>query len=41
MEEKSLLAAAYKSLPPNPHGEKMLLHLTVQDVNLLLPKDLK
>jgi hypothetical protein len=35
------VAAAYKSLPPNPHGEKLFLHLTVQDANLLLPQDLK
>ena len=35
------VAATYKSLPPNPHGEKLFLHLTVQDANLLLPQDLK
>jgi hypothetical protein len=35
------MAAAYKSLPPNPHGEKLFLHLTVQDVNIILPQDLK
>jgi hypothetical protein len=33
--------AAYKSLPPNPHGEKMFLHLIVQDENIMLPQDLK
>jgi hypothetical protein len=35
------MVAAYKSLPPNPHGEKLFLHITVQDVNILLPYDLK
>ena len=37
----TLVAAAYKSLPPNPHGERPFLHLTVQDANLLPPLELK
>jgi hypothetical protein len=35
------MAATYKYLPPNPHGENIFLHLTIEYENILLPQDLK
>ena len=36
-----LVAAAYISLPANPHGERLSLHITTQDENIQLLLDLK
>jgi hypothetical protein len=35
------VVAAYKYLLPNPHGENMILHLIIQDANILLAQELK
>ena len=37
----TLVDTTYKSIPPNPHGERPFLHLTIQDANILLALDLK